>query len=52
MNHDGVVDLADVTLLINKVLGADATQLYNPDVNADGNVDVADVTTLVSLIIG
>ena len=52
VNHDGVVDLADVTLLINKVLGADATQLYNPDVNADGNVDVADVTTLVSLIIG
>ena len=52
VNHDGVVDLADVTLLINKVLGADATQLYNPDVNADGKVDVADVTTLVSLILG
>ena len=52
VNHDGVVDLADVTLLINKVLGADATQIYNPDVNADGNVDVADVTTLVSLILG
>lgn len=52
VNHDGVVDLADVTLLINKVLGADATQLYNPDVNADGNVDVADVTTLVTLILG
>ena len=52
VNHDGVVDLADVTLLINKVLGADATQLYNPDVNADGNVDVADVSTLVSLILG
>ena len=52
VNHDGVVDLTDVTLLINKVLGADATQLYNPDVNADGTVDVADVTTLVSLILG
>lgn len=52
VNHDGVVDLTDVTLLINKVLGTDATQLYNPDVNADGNVDVADVTTLVSLILG
>ena len=52
VNHDGVVDLADVTLLINKVLNDDATQLYNPDVNADGNVDVADVTTLVSLILG
>ena len=52
VNHDGVVDLADVTLLINKVLGADATQLYNPDVNGDGNVDVADVSTLVSLILG
>ena len=52
VNHDGVVDLADVTLLINKVLGVDATQLYNPDVNGDGNVDVADVSTLVSLILG
>ena len=52
VNHDGVVDLADVTLLINKVLNDDATQIYNPDVNADGNVDVADVSTLVSLILG
>ena len=52
VNHDGVVDLADVTLLINKVLNDDATQIYNPDVNGDGNVDVADVTTLVSLILG
>ena len=52
VNHDGVVDLADVTLLINKVLGDDATQIYNPDVNGDGNVDVADVSTLVSLILG
>ena len=52
VNHDGVVDLADVTLLINKVLNDDATQIYNPDVNGDGNVDVADVSTLVSLILG
>ena len=52
VNHDGVVDLADVTLLVNKVLTDDATQIYNPDVNGDGNVDVADVTTLVSLILG
>ncbi|MGM9870073.1 MAG: calycin-like domain-containing protein [Sodaliphilus sp.] len=52
MNHDNVVDLTDVTLLINKVLGDDATQIYNPDVNGDGNVDVADVTTIISLILG
>ncbi|MDD6832983.1 MAG: calycin-like domain-containing protein [bacterium] len=52
MNHDNVVDLTDVTLLVNKVLSDDATQIYNPDVNGDGNVDVADVTTLVSLILG
>ena len=52
MNHDNVVDLTDVTLLVNKVLGDDATQIYNPDVNGDGNVDVADVSTLVSLILG
>ena len=52
VNHDGQVTIADVTALVNIILGKDAT--YNPDadVNGDGQVTIADVTALVNIILG
>lgn len=51
VNGDGIVDVADVTVLIDKVLNsADTDQAA--DVNADGTVDVADVTALINIILG
>jgi hypothetical protein len=53
VNADGSVSVADVTALVNIVLGK--TREYNEkmaDVNGDGNVSVADVTALVNLVLG
>lgn len=49
-NNDGVVDVTDVNLCVNVVLGrvADA----NADVNADGVVDVTDINFVVNILLG
>lgn len=52
VNHDGSVDISDVTTLVNNILGKDAADAYEPDVNQDGHVDISDVTTLVNIILG
>ena len=57
VNRDGSVTIADVTALVNVILGKDngATPLYDhaaADVNADGSVTIADVTALVNLLLG
>ena len=49
VNMDGNVDIADVTTLIDHLLGGDvpAFDAEAADVAADGNVDIADVTALI-----
>ena len=51
VNNDGEVDVNDVTLLINVILGND--YLFNQlcDVNDDGDVDVGDVVEVVNRIL-
>lgn len=53
VNADGEVTIADVTALVNIILGkADTTcDLTAADVNADGKVTIADVTALVNIIL-
>lgn len=51
INADGVVDVSDVTLLVNKILNIVDNPTLQFDVNADGVVDVSDVTYLVNLIL-
>ena len=51
INHDGVVDVSDVTLLIDYVLNGDDHVPDDADLNADGIADVADVTALIHLIL-
>ena len=55
VNNDGSVTIADVTALVNIILGKDTEGLYNhdaADVNNDGNITIADVTALVNIILG
>ena len=57
VNRDGSVTIADVTALVNIVLGKDSAEPYQydhaaADVNADGSVTIADVTALVNLVLG
>ena len=52
-NGDGIVDVSDVTAVINFILGQKQAG-YNPvavDVNGDTVVDVTDVTALINLIL-
>ena len=53
VNNDGEVDVNDVNILINIVLGNDEAGKYGDRANVDGSgdVDVADVNTLINLIL-
>jgi hypothetical protein len=51
VNGDGSVTIADVTTLVNIVLGKAATNAAS-DVNGDGSVTIADVTYLVNTVLG
>ncbi len=57
VNKDDDITIADVTALVNIILGKDngPEPLYNheaADVNEDGGVTIADVTALVNIILG
>ena len=57
VNRDGNITIADVTALVNIILGKDDDEphLYNheaADVNEDGTITIADVTALVNIILG
>jgi len=50
INDDGLVSIADVTLLVNMILGKDVTS-DAADINFDSTVSIADVTALVNIIL-
>ena len=57
VNGDGQISIADVTALVNIILGKDDVQPYvydhlAADVNADDSISIADVTALVNKILG
>ena len=53
VNGDGVVNVTDVTALVNIILGNNTNyKTLNADVNLDGVVNVTDVTALVNIILG
>ena len=55
-NMDGVVDIVDVTTIVDFILmknqPASEQQFANADVNGDGSIDIADLTSTVSIIQG
>ena len=53
VNEDDDVTIADVTALVNIILGKQAAYRNElADVNEDGDVTIADVTALVNIILG
>jgi hypothetical protein len=52
VNADGSVTIADVTALVNIILGSSTDTSGVADVNGDGSVTIADVTALVNIILG
>ncbi|MBP5514249.1 MAG: hypothetical protein J6Y04_05700 [Bacteroidaceae bacterium] len=57
VNKDGQITIADVTALVNIILGKDNIEPYQydhqaADVNEDNSTTIADVTALVNIILG
>ena len=51
INGDGVVNVSDVTALINKILGSSTYSNAVCDINGDGEINVSDVTALINMIL-
>lgn len=51
VNGDGIVNVSDVTTLINMILGLIDKNEQTADVNGNGNVNVSDVTALINIIL-
>lgn len=51
-NGDGVVNIADITAIINCINGASPANFNrtNADVNGDGDINIADITGVINII--
>ena len=54
VNGDGFVDIADVSALIDYLLGGDASEVneVNADTDGNGDVSIADVSMLIDYLLG
>lgn len=54
VNNDGAVDVSDVNIIINIILGNDQAENYGgrADVTGDGAVDVSDINVILNKILG
>ena len=54
INCDGSIDIFDITILVEIVLGMSDSyeyQIWASDANADGNIDIFDIISIVSMIL-
>ena len=53
-NNDGLVNIADVTALIDYMLSRDVVSIsiINADMNQDSSIDISDLTALIDLLLG
>ncbi len=51
INRDGKVDISDVNMAINIMLGK-SERIDIADVNNDGNIDISDINTLINIMLG
>ena len=51
IDNNGEVNVTDVTILVNKIIGSSQISDEVCDINEDGTVDVSDITGLINLIL-
>lgn len=51
VNHDGRVDISDVTTMISAVLGGGDICIICADINGDSELTIGDVTSLINLVL-
>lgn len=54
VDRSGNVDISDVVMMVNYILGSDnsSSVLNYGDMDGSGNIDISDVVALVNLILG
>ena len=54
INGDGSVDVTDVNIIVNIILGKDNASNYpgNANVDGQGGIDVSDVNVIVNIMLG
>ena len=54
VNHDGEVNVADINIIIDIILGGnvDDQTRERADVNGDGEVNIADINAIIGIILG
>ena len=52
LNDDELVDVTDLSLLIDRVLGKNNIDFNKADLSEDGNIDVTDVSMLINIVLG
>lgn len=52
LNGDGIVDVTDVSIIIDMVLGKVEKDLEKADLTGDGEIDVSDVSSLIDIVLG
>lgn len=52
VNGDGTVDISDVNIIINLMLGKASEEEFEGDINGDGDVDISDVNAVINIMLG
>lgn len=54
VNNDGIVNITDVMLTVNYVIGKTPSVFlqHNADLNSDGNINITDVMGIINIILG
>jgi hypothetical protein len=50
-NYDGVLNVLDIVLVVNMILGISEPDMYSSDVNQDGAINVLDIVGIVNIIL-
>ena len=51
VNNDESVDVLDVVLLVNMILGTESPNYATADINFDGSINVQDIISLINIIL-
>ena len=50
-NYDGVLNVLDIVLIVNMILGVSESDMYSSDINQDGAINVLDIVVIVNVIL-
>ena len=51
INNDEMIDVLDIVLLVNMILGSESPNYATADINNDGQINVQDIITLINIIL-